>query len=586
MRKVLFPMLGLLLALGVLLPVATPVAAHTEAEPFVTDLIADGGSVDTAIDVGDVSVWNDDTNLYVKYGITETGWVITGTHLYVGTNEPPTSAPGQFPYDDDDATLVTDTVVTYTIPLADIDSYSMQANKKGKSTGVMVADGDPGVEPCSDIYIAAHAEVQQTTIVTGTFIPTLSWMRSSEPTAAVFPGFGAQWTKEQGFDIALDPSTVVWDGGTGSQYFTGYSTRSDISWASWACTQGGTPSQTGTDLRRFQATFDIPAEYTVTGGRLGSVNPGCEDAIPINDNIYIFVNEELVFWGGTISVLDPDRTHFLGVERRAVQPQHSHVPDFPETDGWYMDGTFPPIACDLFVEGANVLDVFAEEFWTGGGMHELGLSLDYEQTIVREETAWGEGELIGVNANWSMYFTYHVQEPAPTVTEGNLLGDNGEGGVRWKSFANTGSREMYVGVPDLGIGDNRVEVDFVWSSPGTHDVSFAYDKDEDKLVGTVGDKTLEWEKISDTAHPDTWDTMLIIIANRDTGTTVNLNDVVLAGYPLGDFSSGVGPSGWHCWSVSWARFGESWTLTGKIELGGSFSGSSESCKVEIQVGPA
>jgi hypothetical protein len=574
MKKVLFPILALVLAIGL----ALPVVAHTEGAPQVQTLYAGQD-----IAVGNVSVWNDIDNLYVKYEITDLDWVITETHLYAGKNVPPTTAPGQFPYDDDDATLVSDTVVTYEISLADIDSYSMQVNKKGKPTGVMVGNSTPGVEPCNDVYIAAHAVVQKCEIEPLTLYPELTWQRSSETSVAVYPGYGAQWTKVQGFAIALDPSTTVWDGGTGSQYFTGYSTRSDISWASWNCTQPGGPSSTGTDLRRFQATFNIPAGYSVTGGTLGSVNPGYEDVIPMNDNIYIFVNEALVFWGGTISIpsLDPTRTDFLGISRRDTEPQNQ--PAFPETDGWHMDGAIPAISSILFVEGANVLDVFAEELWTGGGMHELGLTLEGEQTTCETETAWGAGIDLE-QANWAMYFTYHVQ--GPSVIEDNLLGENGEGGVRYKSFGNTGSREMYVGIPDLGVGANRVETDFTWTSPGNHTVSFAYDKSNDKLVGTVDSTTLEWPNISSTADPGNWDTMLIIIANRDTGTTVNLNDVELNCYSLGDFSGGIGNSGWHYWSVTWDEFSESWTLIGEIELDGSFSGSSESCKVEIQVGPA
>jgi len=154
MKKIFFPVLALVLAVGVALPMAMPAAGHTESAPFSTDLLAG-----QTIDVGDVEVWNDGTNLYVTYEITEPDWIITATHLYVGKNPPPTSAPGQFPYDDADATSVTDTEVTYEIPLAEIDFYHMQLNKQGKPTGVMVANGTPSVDPCEDVYIAAHADV-------------------------------------------------------------------------------------------------------------------------------------------------------------------------------------------------------------------------------------------------------------------------------------------------------------------------------------------------------------------------------------------------------------------------------------------
>lgn len=144
-KKLLFSII-----LVMLLLTPTTVMAHTEEEPFVTDLMAG-----QHIDVGDVSVWNDGENLYVEYETTD-GWEITETHLYVGKTDPInlTSAPGQFPYSDGNP---------YTIPLSEIDSYSLEVNNKGKTTGKWVADGVPGVVPCNNIYIAvaAHAVVQK-----------------------------------------------------------------------------------------------------------------------------------------------------------------------------------------------------------------------------------------------------------------------------------------------------------------------------------------------------------------------------------------------------------------------------------------
>jgi hypothetical protein len=86
-----------------------------------------------------------------------------------------------------------------------------------------------------------------------------------------------------------------------------------------------------------------------------------------------------------------------------------------------MDGTFPAIPSGLFVEGPNELDVFAEEFWEGGGMHELGLTLYVEQTTCETETAWAgteEGTIQFPGKNWATYFTYTVQEMGPVVNEG------------------------------------------------------------------------------------------------------------------------------------------------------------------------
>ncbi len=106
--------------------------AHTESDPFVTDLIAG-----QFYDVGDVLVWNDGSFLYVKY-MTTGGWYLGETHLAVATvlsDIPHTSkgnpVPGLFEFSADHAVGTTE--YTYQIDL----------------------DWSPG----TDLYIAAHAGV-------------------------------------------------------------------------------------------------------------------------------------------------------------------------------------------------------------------------------------------------------------------------------------------------------------------------------------------------------------------------------------------------------------------------------------------
>lgn len=65
-----------------LLAVPAGALAYTADAPFVTDLIAGGGNDKAAIDIGDVLVWNDDDNLYVKYTVID-GWCVTETQLQV-----------------------------------------------------------------------------------------------------------------------------------------------------------------------------------------------------------------------------------------------------------------------------------------------------------------------------------------------------------------------------------------------------------------------------------------------------------------------------------------------------------------------
>jgi hypothetical protein len=110
--------------------------AHTEDDPYVTDLVAGGGNFESAILVGQVEVWNDGSYLYVKYKIGEPDWCMTATHLHIATSlegipqkngNPP---PGQF-------------------------EYSMPHECATEYTYEIDITWPPGTE----LYIAAHADV-------------------------------------------------------------------------------------------------------------------------------------------------------------------------------------------------------------------------------------------------------------------------------------------------------------------------------------------------------------------------------------------------------------------------------------------
>jgi hypothetical protein len=133
--------MGILFAVALmltLLPVGA--LAHTGDDPFVTDLTAGGGNMKSAMDVGDVEVWNDGEYLYVKYVVTDEEWCLTETHLHVFLDniwyrdiphKNGNPIPGRFAYKGRHDCV---DGVTYTIPLA----------------------WDPGTE----IFIAAHGVVQ------------------------------------------------------------------------------------------------------------------------------------------------------------------------------------------------------------------------------------------------------------------------------------------------------------------------------------------------------------------------------------------------------------------------------------------
>ena len=96
---------------------------------------------DQVLPIGTLTVKVVGINLEVTYDITDSGWELLETHLYVGTDEPEKSAPGRFPYGPGDATDE-QYIRVYTIPLV----------------GPLAVFGLVSGE-VDTLYIAAHAEI-------------------------------------------------------------------------------------------------------------------------------------------------------------------------------------------------------------------------------------------------------------------------------------------------------------------------------------------------------------------------------------------------------------------------------------------
>jgi Ca-activated chloride channel family protein len=110
---------------------------------FTADFIADGGSEDTAIVVGEIFMWQDANNYYVKF-VTTGDWYMTLTHLHVADDAadiPQTKKGnpqvGKFDYETEHSPAVQE--YTYTIPWS--------------------VDWESG----TTLYTAAHANVQMLT---------------------------------------------------------------------------------------------------------------------------------------------------------------------------------------------------------------------------------------------------------------------------------------------------------------------------------------------------------------------------------------------------------------------------------------
>jgi len=373
--------------------------------------------------VGNVEVWNDQTNLYVEYKLNVAGWEMTETHLSITETSvgiPKTiegnPIPGHFEFSEYHTPPVTSFL--YTIPIADLDIELL------------------------NVVIAAHAKVQHWSDMTIT--PTITWTRSAETDGddtngnEVFStlGYGGSWNYADVMaHFATDPmNAVVWDNGT----YNG-SVVPGREYASWKYAYGvdGASYVGYSDLRLFRASFNIPVNFVTANASLGVVDYA--DRIPINDNVYVYVNGSFMFWGGT-------RANTIGTHNGVAGIQAiGYGGPQTETDGWYIPGTFPSITG--LTTGANVVEVFAEENELWGGLGKLALTLS-GRMYDKFDSAWAATApgVTRINTapkgNWGTYVNYLIticDEPVllngsfetPDVPGSWTIYANGTLGVDW-----------------------------------------------------------------------------------------------------------------------------------------------------------
>jgi len=481
MKKILFPILALVLALGLVLPAV----AHTEDDPFVTDLIAG-----QHIDAGDVKVWNDGTNLYVQY-VTTGGWVLTETHLHVATSmegipqnngNPP---PGQFDYasEYDPSEGVTEPD-PYVIPLADLG----------------VAD------PCDPtmLYIAAHAvvaklgETQTTCVVSdNSTLITKVYNKAGGGNAEVDLS-GAPMNAVEAYEpkpyptvYPLEPPETidsVWDNGV--NWFEDNSSSADWIW----------DTHHAEDPASYNITDPLYDANAARWGRVVLLETDLDiPGIPTLATLHIAADNAYEFWLNSGTSTRSATAKVAGWE--STNLTEAKV----ATAGWQALGTYDVLG-DLIM-GSNTLYVLAgnEYFWgddspnfdnptrldpyaqynPGAAIFQLCV----EWVGIEEETAWGDGSDFP-GKNWAMYFTYETQCPcvsgsvingdfeAPVVTHssGWNIFPSGTPGLGWtvewaSSYAGAptpANLELHHGVNGWlpYDGDQHAELDTDWGGPG------------------------------------------------------------------------------------------------------------------------
>jgi len=342
-RKLGAILLVVALALALVLP-AAPAAAHTEEEPQVVTLFAGQD-----IDVGTVSVWNDGTDLYVKYQTTG-DWVITETHLEVVTD------PDDFPQ------------TKKGNPIPGHFTYSMEHNPAVTEYEEVISGFTAGFTAGDCVYIAAHAVVVRPVEGCWETVWQIGDVEGVDPASGLLYNYADEFnwgpvgatptTAGPGLSVIEPPFTDPFIAGTtplnqfpyNSNYGRGYATDFDVQWS------GSLPF----------------------GGKLTvSWSPGQS------------ANETKVVGDG-ISTTSFSAT---GTPRPG--------------EGWFMD-KYPLVEHEVSInplsDGVHTINF---QHTQGDGTFWDWIRL--EKPCEQEETAWGDGTRFVEKGNWATYFCYCIQ---------------------------------------------------------------------------------------------------------------------------------------------------------------------------------
>lgn len=182
--------------------------------------------------------------------------------------------------------------------------------------------------------------------------------------------------------------------------------------------------------------------------------------------------------------------------------------------------------------------------------------------------------------------------PLATVSAGAPVGFTSLIGVRFRAFNRPSDKELFLGIPDLGIAPpRRTETDLTWKT-GNNEVTYEYDPATNQLKATVINSagTFMLTYLNVLAAVNTYragqnvcsmNVMQIALGSQNEPTgTVAFNNVLLNGESIGNFNG----AGFNNWTIRNVDFGLGFKITGTIVLTGTHPTSAETNKVDILVG--
>lgn len=156
--------------------------------------------------------------------------------------------------------------------------------------------------------------------------------------------------------------------------------------------------------------------------------------------------------------------------------------------------------------------------------------------------------------------------------------------TRFRSFANTGGEEVYVGTPDLGQASNRNAINLNWGAENSFLLEF--NSVTDVLKVTVNDTEMVDSTGIIDPFTDPISVLIITLADRNDGSQVDLKDLELTPGGGSAMSLGnlIGNDGFQDYTVDGLNLTGDFTLAGTLCLDGPFSNSQELSRVEFRFG--
>ncbi len=332
---------------------------------FVTDMLAG-----QTIDVGNITIWNNATHLFVLYEVTEDGWYLTETHLDVqcevgdipqtpmDKKGGPNPVPGQFTYSE-------------SFEPAEYQTSWCQVIEK------------PDCIACGgDLAIAAHAVVVH---ITKGCIDVVS-------------------------DTTLGETPIVapWDS-MGLLYLgVPFTFPAEAKWI-WKTAQVTDP--VNGEIVEFSKTFTIPGIYILE--KSGNIYVTCDNGYELKVNNVYIGKAQLAENFRTAPSLTNDIVWWYD----SVTPPYScggGPYGWQTVEKWDISGPLAIGTNTLQLTGVNEADT-ATECPGGEGTcnsNPAGCKFSVDggicYTVVdKEETAWGEGPRFNTKGSWGMYVPYH-----------------------------------------------------------------------------------------------------------------------------------------------------------------------------------